>query len=97
MSNNTEPQITHLAACTETHRCWGASGDDRYEPLSQASDGLRREKPLFRQLTSKSSNDNVFAHHYLVKQLWSIADSIFIVSYSDEVTIYSFRFWHLTK
>lgn len=40
---------------TETHRCWGASGDGRYEPLSPASDGLWREKSQFRQVTEQPS------------------------------------------
>lgn len=49
--NNTESHIGHLVLCTKTHRCWGASGDGRCEPLSQASDGLMREKSQFRQVT----------------------------------------------
>lgn len=67
MSNNTELHITH-----KTHRCWGASGDGRYEPLSQASDGLRGEKSQFKQAKPKKSK--VSAHHKLVKHLWSMAD-----------------------
>lgn len=62
--SNIGPRVTRLAKCTGTHRCWGASGDGRYEPLSQASDGLRREKQLVRQVTEPQS-------HYLVMQLRS--------------------------
>lgn len=38
------------ATCIETHQCWGASADGRYEPRAQASGGLRREKSMLRSL-----------------------------------------------
>lgn len=42
------------AAGQETHRCWGASGAGRSEPLVPASGGLTKEKEELRVETQTS-------------------------------------------
>lgn len=43
----------------ETHRCWDASGDGRYELLSQASDDLREK---YRQAELQTVGLRIFSH-----------------------------------